>query len=457
MKPMNKPKLLLLLTIFFLSTSAAQSQSGALTSDSIFFQMKKVADWQWKTLETVGWKNPKKDWTSGAMYTGMVAWAKLANEETYYRKLIQVGEDNKWQVGKYRYFADDYCVGQLYSQLYKIYKDPKYIADFKTLADTITTLSHTEGLEWKKSIHLREWAWCDALFMGPPALGYLTEATGDAKYLDKSAQLWNKTTEYLYDKDEHLYYRDSRYFDKKEKNGAKVFWGRGNGWVIGGLVRVLSVMPKNHPERKKLEGLFTDMSSKLATLQQPDGSWHASLLDPASYPSKETSGTGFICYAMAWGINNGLLPIKKYQPVVNKAWLALVTSIHPDGKLGFVQAQGAAPDKVTYNDTDVYGVGAFLLAGSEMLPLYLNQKKNVLIKEVYNGEANSKQQPVELKWKDISKKIKKADASKVVVKDATTNEIIPSTIVYKGKTPQLLKYTAYLSAGTSRFFEISIK
>ena len=227
---MIKRTILFLLSVFSIHVALAQNQSNTLNGDSIFYQMKKVADWQWKNLETVGWKNPKKDWTSGAMYTGMMAWAKLANDETYYHKLIKVGEDNTWQIGKYRYFADDYCVGQLYSQLYTIYKDPKYIADFKALADTITQLPHTESLEWKKNIHLREWAWCDALFMGPPALGYLTEATGDAKYVDKSVELWNKTTEYLYDKEEHLYYRDSRYFNKKEKNGTKVFWSRGNGW-----------------------------------------------------------------------------------------------------------------------------------------------------------------------------------------------------------------------------------
>ncbi|MBB2144679.1 glycoside hydrolase family 88 protein [Pedobacter sp. LMG 31464] len=454
---MIKRTFLILLIPLFFSTVTVKSQSVTLNGDSIFYQMKKVADWQWKNLETVGWKNPKKDWTSGAMYTGMMAWAKLANNETYYQKLIQVGEDNKWQVGKYRHFADDYCVGQLYSQLYTIYKEPKYIADFKALADTITLLPHTETLEWKKSIHLREWAWCDALFMGPPALGYLTEATGDPKYLNKSVQLWDKTTAYLYDKDENLYYRDSRYFDKKEKNGTKVFWGRGNGWVIGGLVRVLTVMPKNHPERKTLENLFVKMSAKLATLQQPDGSWHASLLDPQSYPSKETSGTGFICYAMAWGINNGLIPAQKYTPIVNKAWLALTTSVHPDGKLGFVQAQGAAPDKVGYDDTDVYGVGAFLLAGSEMLPLYLNHKSNTLIKTVYNGTATSKQQLVELKWTAITKKIKNANPKKLVVRDGATGEVIKSTIVYKGKIPQLVRYTVNVSAGTNRFFVISTK
>jgi unsaturated rhamnogalacturonyl hydrolase len=454
---MYKASLSAILIILFLAAGTVKSQSAALTSDSTFHQMKRVADWQWKTLETAGWKNPKKDWTSGAMYAGMMAWAKLANDESYYRKLIKVGDDNKWEIGKYRHFADDYCVGQLYSQLYTIYKDPKYIADFKALADTVVMLPHTESLEWKGGIHIREWAWCDALFMGPPALGYLTEATGDTKYLDKSAELWMKTTEYLYDKDENLYYRDSRYFTKKEKNGAKVFWARGNGWVMGGLVRLLSVMPKNHPQRKILESLFVKMADKMAAIQQPDGSWHASLLDPESFPSKETSGTGFICYAMAWGMNNNLLPVKKYLPVVNKAWQALVTSIHPDGKLGFVQAQGAAPDKVGYNDTDVYGVGAFLLAGSEMLPLQLSQKNSVLIKEAYNGTATSKQQVVEVKWADLAKKIKKADPKKIAVRDVATKTLVYSDIIYKDKKPQSVRFTVELAAGTHRFFEIGSK
>lgn len=452
---MRKQTFLILLIPLLLGAGSARSQTAKLSGDSIFYQMKKVADWQWKSLEAEGWKNPKKDWTSGAMYTGMMAWAKLANDESYYRKLIQVGEDNKWELGHYRHFADDYCVGQLYSQLYTIYKDPKYIADFKALADTITMLPHTESLEWKNRIHLREWAWCDALFMGPPALGYLTEATGDPKYLDKSVQLWNKSTEYLYDKEEDLYYRDSRYFGKKEKNGKKVFWGRGNGWVIGGLVRLLSVMPANHPERKNLEGLFLKMSEKLAALQQPDGSWHASLLDPESYPSKETSGTGFICYAMAWGINNQLLPDKKYLPVLNKAWLALTTAVHPDGKLGYVQAQGAAPDKVGYDDTDVYGVGAFLLAGSEMLPLHLNHKEKVWIKEVHNGTAAPKKMLVTLNWSDVAKKIKKKKPKKILVRDGATGEFIPLVTTTVNELPQVLRFSVDVSSGTSRYFQIS--
>ncbi len=452
---MQKQIILFLLVLFAFEKVSAQKKQ--LVASDIISQMKKVADWQWTNLETAGWKNPKKDWTSGAMYAGMMAWARLADNDSYYKKLIQVGEDNKWETGRYRYFADDYCVGQLYSQLYTIYKRPEYIQKFKALADTIVSLPHLESLEWKNNIYTREWAWCDALFMGPPALGYLSQATGDAKYLDKSIALWWKSTAYLYDQDEHLFYRDSRYFDKKEKNGTKVFWSRGNGWVMGGLVRLLSVTPENHPEREKLVKLFISMSEKLASLQQADGSWHASLLDPESYASKETSGTGFICYAMAWGVNNGLIPYKRYEGVISKAWAALSTSVHPDGKLGFVQAQGAAPDKVGYDDTDVYGVGAFLLAGSEMFRLSIANHDKSVFAEAYNGSSTNNNQTVKIAWPQIVKKVKVKNPKQLIARNAASGQIVPLSVSYKDEKITGVYFTENITAGTSKFFEISTK
>lgn len=41
--------------------------------------------------------------------------------------------------------------------------------------------------------------------------------------------------------------------------------------------------------------------------------------------------------------------------------------VHPDGKLGYVQNIGDKPVGAAYESTNVYGVGAFLLAGSEYL------------------------------------------------------------------------------------------
>src|SRR5262249_32244220 len=160
---------------------------------------------------------------------------------------------------------DDYCIGQTYSLLYEKYKDKKMIANFRMLADSIVERPHDESLEWKNNIADREWAWCDALFMGPTALSYLSTATGDKRYLDMATKLWWKTTHYLYDSNEHLYSRDGSFLMKTEKNGKKVFWSRGNGWVFAGLARVLENMPRNHPDRKRFETLYKDMAAKIAS------------------------------------------------------------------------------------------------------------------------------------------------------------------------------------------------
>ena len=108
------------------------------------------------------------------------------------------------------------------------------------------------------------------------------------------------------------------------------------------------------------------MSAKLLTCQQDDGMWRASLLDPADYPLKETSSSGFYTYAFAWGVNQGLLDRKSYEPAVRKAWTALVSCVQNDGKLTHVQPIGADPQKFPDDSTEIYGVGAFLLAGSEI-------------------------------------------------------------------------------------------
>ncbi len=368
----KKAALYLLIALF---TSKAFAQDTLFQQKNILKTMERVADWQLNAWKDKGFTHKKYDWTNGACYAGLYDLGKMNKKETRYIDfLVGIGNDLDWNTGPRKGMADDYCVGQTFSNLSILYKDPKMITKWRTQADSIIAAPHTEGLEWKDKISLREWAWCDALFMGPPALSYLSAATHDQKYLDAAVKLWWKTTDYLYVPSEHLYFRDQTYFEKKEKNDQKVFWSRGNGWVMGGLVRVLDNMPAKYPGRKKFITLYKDMAARIASLQQPDGSWHASLLDPESFPPKETSGTGFYTYAILWGLNNGTLDKKTYWPVVQKAWKALATSVHPDGMLGNVQKIGAAPDKVDENSTEVYGVGAFLLTGTQLIK-YLDHTK----------------------------------------------------------------------------------
>ena len=170
----------------------------------------------------------------------------------------------------------------------------------------------------------------------------------------------------LFDKEEKLFYRDHRYFNQKEANGTKVFWGRGNGWVLGGLCEILQTLPRNNMHRQFYQDLFITLSDRIIQLQGKDGYWHASLLDPDSYPSPETSATGFIVYALAYGVNEGLLDKTVMMPAIEKGWKALVKAVEKDGKLGYVQPIGADPKKVTREMTEVYGAGAFLLAGNQI-------------------------------------------------------------------------------------------
>ena len=185
---------------------------------------------------------------------------------------------------------------------------------------------------------------------------------------------YKATTDYLYDTIEHLYYRDSRYFTMKEANGSKVFWGRGNGWVFAGLPVILKELPEGYQHKDYFQKLFTDMAVKILSLQSADGSWHASLLDPASYPNPEMSATAFFVYGFAWGINNGYLDRDRYLPAVIKGWKAMVSNVTAEGKVGFIQPIGADPKAVTREMTEVYGVGGFLMAGTELIKLTDNVK-----------------------------------------------------------------------------------
>ena len=82
---------------------------------------------------------------------------------------------------------------------------------------------------------------------------------------------YKATYDYLFDKEENLFYRDRRYFGKKEANGKKVFWGRGNGWVLGGLAEILQALPKKDKNRDFYAKLFVTLCTRVAELQSPDG------------------------------------------------------------------------------------------------------------------------------------------------------------------------------------------
>jgi len=337
----------------------ATDLSPALKPKAIEAAMTKVADWQLAVAQ------PKfnQQWTFAALYDGLLAASATTKNPKYHDAVLKMSEGFDWTLLDKRFpHADDFALGHAYMDLYAENKDPKRMASVKANADRLLEWKQSEQKDPKKLL----WWWCDSLYMGPPTLIRLYKATGEQKYLDLMDKQWWMTSNYLYDPTEQLYFRDDRYFTQKQGNGAKVFWGRGNGWVMGSFVQVLSRMPKDYPTRAKYVDQYKAMAAKVASIQGKDGLWRAGLLDPDAYPLPEVSGSEFFTYSLAWGINEGILDRKTYEPVVKKAWAGMLSHIYANGRLGAIQPIDAQPGVFKASASSVYGVGGFLLAGSEM-------------------------------------------------------------------------------------------
>jgi rhamnogalacturonyl hydrolase YesR len=337
----------------------AQNLSAELKPAAIQAAMKEVADWQLSVAE------PKfnRQWTLAALYDGFLAASETTQDARYRDAVLQFAEQQHWKLLNDRFpHADDMAMGQAYLDLYLA--DPparrklERIADTKAILDRLIVRPDDPGKDL--------WWWCDALFMAPPVLARMYVATGDREYLDFMDREWEITTQHLYDPAEHLYFRDNRFFTQKQDNGRKLFWARGNGWVMGALVKILEVLPADDPARPRYIQQLREMSAVAASTQGPDGLWRSGLLDPASYDLPEISGSAFFTYAIAYGINQHILDRKRYLPVVKRAWAGILTHVYADGRLGSIQPIGGQPGKFKPSASYVYGVGGFLLAGSEL-------------------------------------------------------------------------------------------
>ncbi|MDR7048855.1 rhamnogalacturonyl hydrolase YesR [Duganella sp. 3397] len=319
--------------------------------------LRKVADWQ--LLRTT----PHFDriWTSSVLYSGFMAASEATGDAKYRDAMLAMSEKFAWKLRTPYPDADNISVAQTYLELYQLEPAPARIASTRAELETLI------GLKTMKPGDARlPWWWCDALFMAPPVWAKMYQITGERRYLDYIHTQWQATYDQLYDQEEHLYARDASYKDKREPNGKKVFWSRGEGWVLGGLARTIDFIPDNDPKKPFYIMQLQQMSARLAQLQGADGLWHAGLLDPASYPLPEISGSALFVYGMAYGVNRGYLDAATYRPVIAKAWAGILKNIYADGRLGGIQQTGAEPAYYLPASSYNYGVGGFLLAAAEL-------------------------------------------------------------------------------------------
>lgn len=318
-------------------------------------------------------ERPSNLWTRAVYYEGLMALYSIDKKKAWYKYAVQWGESHKWGLwgGTQVRNADNQCCGQTYIDLYLIDRKEERIRDIKACMDNMMA-----------SQKIDDWWWIDALQMAMPVFVKLGVLYNDTSYFSRMYDMY-AYTKYrhgdngLYNPVDHLWWRDKD-FDPPytEPNGEDCYWSRGNGWVVAALVRTLAELPPSDPHYAEYLQDYKDLLEALLPLQRADGFWNASLHDPENYGGKELTGTSLFVYGMAWGINNNIIDRETYLPVVIKAWNALVKDcVHPDGKLGWVQSTGKEPkdgQPVTYDkvpDFEDYGLGCFLLGGSEVYKL----------------------------------------------------------------------------------------
>jgi unsaturated rhamnogalacturonyl hydrolase len=336
-----------------------------------------MAKWPDPTVDIVTDRaRPSNIWTRSTYYEGLMALHGIDPKALYYNYAVQWAEGHNWEPaygGTTTRNADNQCAGQTYLELYQIDPQPGRITPIKTTIDRMVNSTRSD-----------DWWWIDAVHMAMPVFAKLGAILDDDSYFEKMYDLYDYTKTQqggsgLYNPVDHLWWRDAS-FDPPytAPNGEDTYWSRGDGWVFVALARVLDVLPLDAPHRAEYVTTFQEMAAALLPIQREDGFWNVSLHDPNDYGGPETSGTAMFTYGLSWGLNNGLLTGEQYLAAATNGWNAMVQdALHPNGFLGYVQSTGKQPSDgqpVTYDrvpNFEDYGLGAFLLAGSEVYQLAL--------------------------------------------------------------------------------------
>jgi unsaturated rhamnogalacturonyl hydrolase len=376
---MQKLKLVYLLAIVAVISGCTSSKKAQTSSGNEILTVMRLTNKyfmdKWpdagKTIFT-NIERPSNIWTRAVYYEGLMALYSIDSKKEYYDYAVQWGEKHQWGLrgGVKTRNADNQCCSQTYIDLYLLdnKQHPERVKDIKTSVDSMMLTSKVD-----------DWNWVDAIQMAMPVFVRLGNLYNDNGYFRRMYEMY-AFTKYkhggngLYNPVDKLWWRDKDFVPPyKEPNGKNCYWSRGNGWVVAALVRILSALPKTDLHYGEYLQDYKDMLAALLPIQREDGFWNVSLHDPDHFGGKELSGTALFVYGMAWGINNNIIDRNIYLPAVQKAWNALVKEcVHPDGALGYVQGTGKEPkdgQPVAYDhypDFEDYGLGCFLLAGSEV-------------------------------------------------------------------------------------------
>lgn len=335
-------------------------------------------------------KSRYTDWRywNGVLNIAMLKLGNVLDESSYIKFSI---ENISFAFDNYKYFEDMYkseekwnypfaqkfimqelddcgAMGASVIEVYKTDPQKRYLDYINHVADHILNIQARldDGTLVRYFPH--HWSlWADDLYMSISFLCRMGELTNDKKYFDDATKQVINYHKYLFDKSKGL--MTHNWYSNIDQKGV-AFWGRANGWALLAQVDLLDHLPENYPQRDTLIKLLQEHILGIAKYQSASGLWHQLLDKVDSY--LETSCSAMFTYAIARAVNKGYIE-NRYSSITEKGWEGILTKIHPDGQIEGVCTGTSISDNLVdyYNRpaplNDVHGIGAILLAGSEII------------------------------------------------------------------------------------------
>lgn len=336
--------------VLFLSTAVSGDE---FSPDSIKNIMRKVAKYAFSNWGGGTAAGINKNWDGGTIMTGIMGLYRTTKEQQWLDSVDKWG--NKWAWTWGGGGGDNFCAIQTFCERYIDDPIPGNVSKYQPSQTAL------DGVLNNPVNHL--YGWQDAVYMGLPDFSMMGYITGTARYFDSLNSMFRGAEKDFQDPVYKLWYWNTSASFKTTPKGHPQFWGPGNAWVLGGLVRALKYLPKSSKYRAAWEATFKTFCDTLRIKQQADGFWRTSLFEPTEFPNPESSCTAFFAYAMALGVSWGILDTNTFVPTIRKAWSALVKVVGANGKVGYGQPWSNQPGNPTLGNEIPEGHGAFLLAG----------------------------------------------------------------------------------------------
>ncbi len=280
--------------------------------------------------------------------------------------------------------------GKLLFPLFADSGDQRYRAAIEELHRQLQWQPRTHnGVFWHKLKYPWQ-VWLDGLYMGAPFSAEYAARFGPGELFDDIAGQFGESYAKLRDPDTGLLYhgwdesRLQRWSDP-DTGRSPGFWTRSLGWYAMALVDSYEQFPAEHQGRPELVRMLSELSEALLAVRDERTNLWWQVPDQGGREGNylEASGSAMIAYAWAKGARLGMLE-PRYRELAQQTFAGLIEELVDwDEETGRLQlrnvCRSAGLGGEPYRDgtygyyvstdvvvNDAHGVGAFLLASSEI-------------------------------------------------------------------------------------------